>query len=237
MISASVKNKQDIRHGIRVLQLEATTEFSWKAGQYTRLTFGNFPPRPYSIANAPNSHAHAQLHAAPHSLIEIHVKDSGTNGASTYAVKHLKPGETVKIGEAEGESFYNAERDSTRPLLLIGGGLGVAPLKAIAEEALLNIKTAQPVYLYWGARQADDLYIADYFHGLAKTHAHFHFVPVIGGMVGESAAAGFDNLKGLSIFIAGPEALSAATIPLLLQKGAKKAHIHYDEFKRTTGTA
>jgi len=204
MISASVKNKQDIRHGIRVLQLEATTEFSWKAGQYTRLTFGNFPPRPYSIANAPNSHA---------------------------------PGETLKIGEAEGESFYNAERDSTRPLLLIGGGLGVAPLKAIAEEALLNIKTAQPVYLYWGARQADDLYIADYFHGLAKTHAHFHFVPVIGGMVGESAAAGFDNLKGLSIFIAGPEALSAATIPLLLQKGAKKAHIHYDEFKRTTGTA
>ena len=225
MISASVKKISDFYHGVRVLHLKPESDFSWQAGQYTKITFGNHAPRPYSIANAPDD------------FIEIHIKDNGANGASTYALKHLKHDETVWIGNAEGESFYDAARDGVRSLLLVGGGLGVAPLKAVIDESLLRIKTAQPVFLYWGARHAADLYIADYFHSLAHTHANFHFVPVIGGMVGESAAAGFDDLKGFSVFLAGPEAMTAATIPLLLQKGAEKAHIHYDEFQRTTGPA
>lgn len=225
MISASVEKINDLHHGIRVLRLKPESGFSWRAGQYTRITFGNHAPRPYSIANAPDD------------FIEVHIKDNGAGGTSTYAVRHLKHGQTVRVQEAEGKSFYDAERDGTRPLLLIGGGLGVAPLKAIIEESLLRIKTVQPVYLYWGARHAADLYIADYFHGIAHTYANFHFVPVIGGMVGESAAAGFDSLKGFSIFLAGPEAMTAATIPLLLQKGAEKAHIHYDEFTGTNGAA
>ena len=225
IISASVEKIRDLHHGIRVLHLKSETDFSWRAGQYVKVTFGNHAPRPYSIANAPDDH------------IEIHIKDSGAGGASTYAVKMLKPGQSVRMGEAMGESFYDTQRDMARPLLLIGGGLGVAPLKAIIEEALLRAKTAQPVYLYWGARHAADLYIADYFHGLAHAHENFHFVPVIGGMVGESAAAGFDSLKGFSIFIAGPEAMTGATIPLLLQKDAEKAHIHYDEFTGTDRAA
>lgn len=225
MIRACVETIRDLYHGIRILRLRPEGDFSWKAGQYAEITFGNHTPRPYSIANAPSD------------TMEVHVKDSGAGGASTYAVKMLKPLETVRLGRAAGNSFFENKRDGNRPLLLIGGGLGVAPMKAIAEKALLKTKTAQPVYLYWGARHAAELYIADYFHGLAHTHGNFHFVPVIGGMVGESAAAAFDSLMGFSIFLAGPPAMTTATIPLLLQKGAERAHIHRDEFTGTAGAA
>lgn len=225
MNSASITAIRDLYHGIRILHLRPDEALPWKAGQYITVGFGNHAPRPYSIANAPNG------------FLEIHIKDSGAGGASTYAVKHVKEGQSVRVGSPEGTSFYDNARDGTRPLLLIGGGLGVAPLKAIVEEALLKSKSRHPLYLYWGARHAAELYIADYFHGLAKMYENFHFIPVVGGMVGESAAAGFESLSGFSVFMAGPEAMIGATIPLLLKKGGEKAHIHYDEFTGANGAA
>jgi NAD(P)H-flavin reductase len=209
---------RDVAHGVRILRLEPPlgAEFSWRAGQYVWLKFGTFAPRAYSIAKAYDS-----ADPAP----EFHLRDSGAGGASTYALKKLRPGETVRVSEPEGKSFL--DESNNRPLLLVAGGLGIAPLKAIVEASLRRA-AAPDVHLFWGARHEADLYMPGYFETLAATHRNFRFHPAIGDPVGECAVGSFEDLKDFSVFLAGPEAMIAATVPLLLQKGAEMAHIHYD---------
>jgi NAD(P)H-flavin reductase len=217
MINCTVAKIRDVSHGVRIIHLQppAETPVSWKAGQYVWLKFGTFQSRAYSVAGAPGME---------NGLLEFHLRDSGAGGASTYAVKKLKVGETVRLEGPEGNSFLDG--GNARPLLLIAGGLGIAPLKAVTEEALRA--PGREIHLFWGGRHDGDLYMADYFENLATAHGSFHFHSIIGDPVGERAAASFENLKDFSVFLAGPDAMVGATVPRLLQKRAEMTHIHYD---------
>lgn len=217
MLNCAVAKIRDVSHGVRIIHLQppAETPVSWKAGQYVWLKFGTFEPRAYSIACAPGG---------KDGLLEFHLRDSGAGGASTYAVKKLKAGETVRLEGPKGKSFLG--EGNARPLLLIAGGLGIAPLKAVVEESLCS--SVREIHLFWGGRHDGDLYMVDYFENLAAAHGNFRFHPVIGDPVGECAVAAFTNLKDYPVFLAGPDAMVGATVPLLLQKGAEMTHIHYD---------
>lgn len=205
--------------GLRVIRLTVEEGFRWKAGQYIWLGLGSFAPRPYSIANAPDIEG---------GVLEIHIKDTGAGGASSYAVKSLKPQEKVTVSAATGDNFYNPRRDGERPLLLIAGGMGIAPLKAIIEEALADKDASQDIWLYRGGRREADLYCIEYFAGLKEAGSRFHYFPVAEAPVGEAAACAFDDLSAFSIFLSGPLPMIDATLPLLQERGAKLNNIFYD---------
>lgn len=205
--------------GLRILVLTLKDKgFSYRAGQYVWLGFGGFSPRAYSIASAPDESGR----------LEIHIKDNGAGGASTYALRKLVQGESVTVAGPEGRSCYDPALHEDRPLLLIGGGMGMAPLKAIVEKALEKEGRTHPVFLYWGVRRPEDFYEAGYFEELAARFPAFHFHPVTGTAVGAAAAADFPDLSGYTLFLGGPQAMIEATLPLLREKGAAAAHIHYD---------
>ena len=64
-------------------------------------------------------------------------------------------------------------RDTDREIVLIGGGVGMAPLRAHVFDQLECRKTSRRISFWYGARGRIDLYYADDMERLAREHANF----------------------------------------------------------------
>ncbi|MGY2079651.1 globin domain-containing protein [Modestobacter sp. SYSU DS0657] len=99
----------------------------------------------YSPANAPR----------PDGSLELHVKARDGGPVSTALVRSARVGEVVRLGPPVGQ--LTLDTDSDRDLLLVAGGTGLAPLKAIVDQVARS-GPARRVDLFVGARTEDDLY-------------------------------------------------------------------------------
>ena len=123
------------------------------------------------------------------------------------------------------------------PLLLLAGGVGIAPIHAMIETIFLEKPIGQPVSLIWGARAKDDLYLHDYFQSLASAHSFFSYIPVLEektegyptGLITDQLGQ-IKDIADCSTYIAGPDKMVAALMPVLLQKGVQKELIFSDGF-------
>lgn len=214
--SATVIETLDPTPDIRILRLKPHAPLPYKAGQYVELTFGSHDPRAYSIANAPHD-----------DFIEFHIRDTGHGGASTYAVKSLKHGESVGLGNAVGDCTVERVTKGNS-VLAIAGGLGIAPLKAVCEDMIQRTHDER-VFLYWGVREKHDLYLDKHFKALARPKKNgFVYKPLVGHAIGEIASDDFVDLHDFTIFLSGPMAMVSTTIPFLLARGAKRGRILTD---------
>ena len=97
-------------------------ELPARAGQFVLLRFLGAPgasrAHPYSLSAAPSPH-----------LLRVTVKDLGDD---SRLVAGLRPGTRVLLEGPYGR--LTAERRSTRGVLLLGAGIGITPLRALAEE-------------------------------------------------------------------------------------------------------
>ncbi len=212
-----VVEKRIVRDDSCILFLRVSGEkgLSYRAGQYVNLAFDDCEARPYSIANAPQD-----------GLLEFHIKDSSHGGGSTYAFKTLQKGDVVKGYGPFGSCVL--EPNNKKPLLLIAGGLGIAPMKAILEEALRE-GTGEKIVLYWGTNSVEEQYIYDDFRAQEKEHDSFEFVSATNITVGEAVVRGFDNLDPYSIYLAGPVEMVKTILPLLIERGARRSCLYTDD--------
>ena len=219
---ASVEN---ITPDTRIVKVTLAEQASvpFRAGQYAMLHAPGMEPRAFSIASAPH---------LPY--LEFHVKSTG-RGISRWIFDNWKPGADVALEAPFGDHYW---RPSSRPLLALAGGVGIAPLKAIIEAHLDHPGDA-PAHLYWGVRDEAHLYLDAFFRALKTRHPRFHYVPLIAqeggakhrtGFIGPAVAADFSTLAGFTLYMAGPAAMVAATLPQLLAHGAEKSFIFSDAF-------
>jgi len=120
-------------------------------------------------------------------------------------------------------TFFLRE-DSDKPVILMAGGTGFAPVKAIIEHALAAGSLRQFV-LYWGVRRREDLYMADVAAVWEAQHANFTFIPVLSdpqpedrwpgrtGFVHQAILDDFGDLSGYQIYACGP--------PVMIESGRK----------------
>jgi len=215
-------------HDIRIVRLEVLSggPFSYSAGQYAGLTFGDLPPRDYSMASRPEE-----------PVLEFHIRRMAGGGASTYALERLAEGEEVRLEGPFGAAHL---RENYRgPMLAIAGGSGLAPIKSIVESALAA-GMAQPIHLYFGVRGERDLYLTDHFGALARRHRNFAFHPVLSepegpsshrtGLVHAAIAADFADLDGFKAYLAGPPVMVEAATGMLFERGMRREDIHADAF-------
>ncbi|MCB9990341.1 MAG: hypothetical protein H6867_03045 [Rhodospirillales bacterium] len=198
---------------VKIIKLAPVQGFTYKAGQYIDICFGGLERRPYSLAAAPGE-----------TPLEIHIK-RGKGEVSRYVMDELNPGDPVNFTGPGGNNFYDPQRRD--PILALAGGLGVAPVKAITEQALKE-KTPHPVTLYWGTVSEDERYLDPYFKKLAQAYGHFNYNPVSGDHVGNRACADITDFSPYQIFVSGPPAMLHHILPLLLDNGADRGKIHYD---------
>nr|MBA3695444.1 CDP-6-deoxy-delta-3,4-glucoseen reductase [Methylotenera sp.] len=95
----------------------------------------------------------------------------------TEYVFNEMPEKTIMRIEAPFGSFYLRE-DSEKPIIMVAGGTGFAPIKGIIEH-MLHTDIRREVTLYWGARALEDLYQLGLPKSWAASHPHIKFIPVL----------------------------------------------------------
>ncbi|MCU1615338.1 MAG: Oxidoreductase FAD-binding domain protein [Frankiales bacterium] len=132
---------------VAVLRLRPRAEVDYLPGQSISLETELRPRlwRYYSPANAPR----------PDGQLEIHVKARDGGPVSSALVRQVGVGDVLRLGPPLGHLTLNA--DSDRDLLLVAGGMGLAPVKALVDQVARQ-GPPRRVDLFVGARIEDQLY-------------------------------------------------------------------------------
>ena len=132
-----------------------------RAGQHVdiRLTAedGYQAERSYSIASAPEDDA-----------LTLTIERLEDGEVSPYLVDQLRPGDELELRGPIG-GYFVWEESVGGPLLLVAGGSGVVPLRAILRH-WSTVGSAVAVCLLYSARSWDDLIYRDELSALAEDH-------------------------------------------------------------------
>jgi CDP-4-dehydro-6-deoxyglucose reductase len=88
----------------------------------------------------------------------------------------LKVKELMRFQGPFGTFFLRQE--STKPVILMAGGTGFAPIKAILEQAF-HLASDRSFHLFWGVRAKRDLYLDAEIRSWLEQHANLTYTPVL----------------------------------------------------------
>lgn len=209
------------------LRLPKVEPFTWQPGQYVDVMLSGGRRRSFSLANPPHDDA----------LLELHVRRSSGGEFTSLVFGSMCEGTLLRIEGPLGQLTY---RPGTGPVLLIGGGTGYAPMKAILRH-VLETGIGRPVALYWGVRTRADLYEDAWLRERAAREQQFRYVPVlsdaaagedaVSGFVHEAVMAGSGNLSETDVYAAGPPEMITAIRAALPRRGADPERIVFDSFE------
>ena len=142
-VPARIESIDDRSGGVRVLTLSPLEPFTWRAGQYARLGMGD-DIRPFSIASCPGNGG----------KITFHIRDTGHGVSQLLAAARV--GDTVQLSGPHGE--MTTEHARGRPVIMVAGGTGIAPILSLASDILKRGLTEDGITLIYGARSDHDIY-------------------------------------------------------------------------------
>ena len=161
---------------------------------------------------------------------------------STY-VFGLKPGDTVTAIGPFGEFHI---RESERELVYLGGGAGMAPLRAHLSHLLETRKTTRQISYWYGARSRQEIFYQHYFEDLAARHPNFKFhialsepqpsdnwtsyTGLIHDVVKEHYLDKHPDPTAVDYYLCGPPGMVQAANKMLKDLGVPPAQIAFDEF-------
>jgi len=93
-------------------------------------------------------------------------------GIGSSYIFSLKPGDVVSASGPMG-TFHPKESD--KEMVYLGGGSGMAPLKAHISYLFDTLKTTRRVSFWYGARSVQELFYQDYFNELADKYENFTY--------------------------------------------------------------
>lgn len=199
----------------------------WLPGQYIELILADGTRRAFSIANAPGSDG----------VMHLHVRRVAGGNFTRTVFEDLRTGDTL---EAEGPVGTFVPREgSARPMILVAGGTGYAPIRAIVQH-FLAIGSTRPMHLYWGARSAEDLYLRDEVEAWAAQAPWLHFHGVLSdadtpglrqGMVHEAVVADHPRMGGFEVYLCGPLAMIDAGRTAFLAAGLPERRLYFDTYE------
>lgn len=199
-----------------VLEFSDDVAFSYRAGQYADLDLGDAVLRSFSIANAPQGNGQIEFH------IRTNVPE--LNGV----LANIGVGSAVAVSGPLGQLQF---RPTTRNVVMVAGGTGFAPIKAMIEDALSASTRAASIHLYWGARTVADLYMRELPQDWQRTVAGFKFTPVLSGAgedddwsghtgwVHQVVLAEVSDLANVDLYVAGPPPMVIGLRDLALENG------------------
>jgi len=193
------------------LKLPASERLQFLAGQYIDILLKDGKRRSFSLANAPHDDA----------LLQLHIRHVAGGLFTDQVFSTMKQRDILRVSGPHG-SFHLRE-DSTKPMVLLAGGTGFAPIKAIVEHAIAE-DCGRPMHLYWGARARVDLYQNALPEQWAAQHANIRYVPVLSepaaddrwtgrtGFVHQAVLTDFPDLSGHQVYACGGPAMIDAAL-------------------------
>ena len=167
--------------------------------------------------------------------------------ASSY-IFSLKPGDKVLMSGPYGE--FRPNYTSGREMIWVGGGAGMAPLRA---QIMHMLKTRQcrdrQMHYFYGARALEEIPFLDDFLALEKEFDNFHFHLALDRPDPKADAAGIKYTAGFvapvmgdtylkqheapedcEYYLCGPPMMAKTVLDLLDSLGVEKEMIHFDDF-------
>ncbi|HRP64565.1 MAG TPA: CDP-6-deoxy-delta-3,4-glucoseen reductase [Thauera sp.] len=212
------------------LKLPASENFQFRAGQYIDILLADGARRSFSIANAPHDAGH----------LELHVRRIDGGRFTGHVFETMKEKEILRFEGPLG-SFWLRE-DSSRPIVMVAGGTGFAPIKGLIEH-VLHAGLQRPITLYWGARERAGLYLDALARSWEASLPGFRYIPVLSdekpdsawsgrrGLVHQAVLDDFADLSGHEVYACGaPAMIDAARGSFCSERGLAADAFFADAF-------
>ncbi|MBA8827348.1 NAD(P)H-flavin reductase/hemoglobin-like flavoprotein [Saccharopolyspora lacisalsi] len=213
---------------VAVVRVRPEHPVPYQAGQYVSV---EVPQRPrlwryLTPANAP----------AEDGTLEFHIRKVDEGWVSRAIVGHARAGDQWRIGAPMGR--LTVDRSSERDVLMVAGGTGLAPMRAIVEELAQYGKNPN-VHLFYGGRTRDDLYDLENLQQVAMSNPWLTVTPVLDndpGAVGAEqgtladVVARHGTWAERDVMVSGSPSMIRATVSRMLVAGTPLERIQYDPF-------
>jgi len=216
--------------------IEEPKEIEFQAGQFVQVRVpapdepNGFVFRAYSISSAVYEKGEVELN------VRLVPKGKGT----TFLFG-LTEGDPVIFTGPYGE--FRLSEDPESELILIGGGVGMAPMKCLILSLLATWPDRKCTF-FFGCRGTRDIFYYDLYRDLAKKHPNFTVLYALSDLQeGEEwdGPTGFIHLwvekeyepeKKRQVFLCGPPPMINAAMKVLQEKGIRIAEeAFYDKFE------
>ncbi|MBQ0089995.1 MAG: NADH:ubiquinone reductase (Na(+)-transporting) subunit F [Prevotellaceae bacterium] len=167
--------------------------------------------------------------------------------ASSY-IFTLKPGDKVMMSGPYGD--FHPIFDSKREMIWVGGGAGMAPLRAQIMHMTKTLKTTdREMHYFYGARALNEVFYLKDFLEIEAEYPNFHFHLALdrpdpaADEAGVKYTAGFvhqvmyntylkdhEAPEDIEYYMCGPGPMSKAVVGMLTDLGVEEESIMYDNF-------
>ncbi|MCX4408646.1 MULTISPECIES: globin domain-containing protein [unclassified Streptomyces] len=205
---------------IAVITVRPDQPYPFLAGQYTSLETPWWPRiwRHYSFASAPRSDG----------LLSFHVKAVPAGWVSNALVHRARPGDIIRLGPPAGS--MTVDHTTANGLLCLGGGTGIAPIKALVEDVAEHGER-RPVEVFYGARTDHDLYDIDTMLRLQQTHPWLAVRPVVDQQAHlqlPDAVREYGPWNEYDAYLSGPPGMIRSGVDALRDAGIPSDRIRHD---------
>jgi len=153
----------------------------------------------------------------------------------------LNPGDPVTTSGPFGDFHV---QPTEREMVFVGGGVGMAPLRAMIHQQF-GRGTKRRVRYFYGARTASDLFYSEEFEALAQAHPNFSWTPALSdpapgdswtgatGFIHEILPAemgGHPAPEACEYYLCGPPVMISAVLATLDRLGVEPGSIFFDDF-------
>jgi sulfhydrogenase subunit gamma (sulfur reductase) len=158
-LRAGILETQDLTPDVKLFRVEiedprARASFRHRPGQFAFLSAFGTGESPFTFAGYPS----------PDGVLEFAIRRVGT---VTAALHELEPGDAVGVRGPFGNTFP-LEEYRGKSIIIIGGGIGLAPLRPVIQAVLNNRGDYGELLVIYGARTPADLVFAHEFPSWAE---------------------------------------------------------------------
>ncbi|TWP35609.1 FAD-binding oxidoreductase [Leekyejoonella antrihumi] len=216
------------------LRFVEPSSYDFKAGQYADLIIpGTEDHRSFSMATTPTTSGH----------VEFLIKKYPGGKFSELLEDGIDVGDRIHLHGPYGN--FTLKNGHVLPIVLIGGGAGMAPVLALLRH-MSETGDTRKVRFYYGARTVGDLFYLDEIRTLGEKLQDFEFVACLSesadgadelgltsesGMVTKVVEAREPDLHKAEVYLCGPPPMVDAALEMAAQQGVPNDQVFYDKFE------
>lgn len=128
---------------IKTFLLKPENHFDFRAGQFIQLTVPGVGEAPFTPSSSPYERERIEV-----TVMQV--------GKATSALHHMKKGDVVGIRGPYGNK-YPIDKWKNKEILIVGGGVGLAPLRSLFFTLLHNVENYKRIVFCYGAKTPPDI--------------------------------------------------------------------------------
>ncbi|MGM0633943.1 MAG: NADH:ubiquinone reductase (Na(+)-transporting) subunit F [Pseudomonadota bacterium] len=196
--------------------------------------------RAYSMANYPEEKGVLKFN------IRIATPPPGSKyppGIMSSYIFNLKPGDRMRVFGPFGE-FFAKQTDAE--MVFIGGGAGMAPMRAHIFDQLLRLNSKRKISFWYGARSVREMFYVEDFDKLQEDNENFEWhvalsdpqpednwegpTGFIHTVVYEQYLKNHPNPEDCEFYMCGPPMMNKSVVNMLKDLGVEDENVMLDEF-------